>query len=106
MSRRVVETDVLVVGSGITAALLAAKLAERTRARITVLEAGDHTTPLGDRARERQRFLDYGANPWVRDHIDGYEVEGIQSRSMCVGGLAMHWGGVTPRFTPEDFRLR
>jgi quinoprotein glucose dehydrogenase len=24
---------------------------------------------------------------------------------MCVGGLAMHWGGVTPRFTPEDFRL-
>jgi glucose dehydrogenase len=106
VSRRVVETDVLVVGSGITAALLAAKLAERTRARITVLEAGDHTTPLGDRARERQRFLDYGANPWVRDHIDGYEVEGIQSRSMCVGGLAMHWGGVTPRFTPEDFRLR
>ena len=24
---------------------------------------------------------------------------------MSVGGLAMHWGGVTPRFTPEDFRL-
>ena len=24
----------------------------------------------------------------------------IQSRSMQVGGLAMHWGGVTPRFSP------
>ena len=106
MKRRVVETDILIVGSGITAALLAAKLAEKTRARITVVEAGDETTPLRERARQRQRFVDYGENPWLRDHIDGYEVDGIQSRSMCVGGLAMHWGGVTPRFSPEDFKLR
>ena len=33
-------------------------------------------------------------------------VDGIQSRSMQVGGLAMHWGGVTPRFSPEDFRVK
>ncbi|MCI0435823.1 MAG: GMC family oxidoreductase N-terminal domain-containing protein, partial [Gemmatimonadetes bacterium] len=33
-------------------------------------------------------------------------VPGMQSRSMQVGGQAMHWGGVTPRFSPEDFRLR
>ena len=25
---------------------------------------------------------------------------------MQVGGLAMHWGGVTPRFSPEDFRVK
>ena len=25
---------------------------------------------------------------------------------MTVGGLAMHWGGVAPRYSPEDFRLR
>ena len=25
---------------------------------------------------------------------------------MQVGGLAMHWGGVTPRFSPEDFKQR
>ena len=25
---------------------------------------------------------------------------------MQVGGLAMHWGGVTPRFSPEDFQQR
>jgi choline dehydrogenase-like flavoprotein len=106
MKRVVVETDILIVGSGITAALIAEKLAETRDARITVVEAGDETTPLRERAERRQRFLDYGEAPWVRDHIDGYEVEGIQSRSMCVGGLAMHWGGVTPRFSPEDFRVR
>jgi quinoprotein glucose dehydrogenase len=32
--------------------------------------------------------------------------DGIQSRSMQVGGLAMHWGGVTPHFSPEDFRVK
>src|SRR5687768_8263649 len=106
MKRVVVETDILIIGSGITAALIAEKLAETRDARITVVEAGDETTPLRERAERRQRFLDYGEAPWVRDHIDGYEVEGIQSRSMCVGGLAMHWGGVTPRFSPEDFRIK
>jgi quinoprotein glucose dehydrogenase len=106
MKRFVVETDILIVGSGITAALIAEKLAESRNARITVVEAGDETTPLRDRAERRQRFLDYGESPWVRDHIDGYEVPGMQSRSMCVGGLAMHWGAVTPRFSPEDFRVR
>ena len=25
---------------------------------------------------------------------------------MQVGGLAMHWGGVTPRFSPDDFKQR
>src|SRR5687767_3842380 len=106
MKRVVVETDIVIIGSGITAALIAEKLAETRDARITVVEAGDETTPLRERAERRQRFLDYGEAPWVRDHIDGYEVEGIQSRSMQVGGLAMHWGGVTPRFSPEDFRVR
>ena len=53
----------------------------------------------------RERFLRYGENPWGRDHLDGYEVEGpLQSRSMQVGGLAMHWGGVTPRFSPGGFQ--
>ena len=26
--------------------------------------------------------------------------------SMAVGGLALHWGGTTPRYSPEDFRVR
>lgn len=105
-ARRVVESDICIVGSGITAAMVAAKLAERTEASIVVVEAGDDAVPLRERARHRQRFLDYGENPWPGDHVDGLEAADIQSRSMQVGGQAMHWGGVTPRFSPEDFRVR
>ena len=105
--RRVIESDVCIVGSGISAAMVADKLARTTAAKIVVVEAGDETVPLAERAARRDRFLRYGESPWGRDHIDGYEIEGpLQSRSMQVGGLAMHWGGVTPRFSPEDFKAR
>ena len=104
--RRVVESDICIIGSGITAALLAEKIAAVRDASIVVVEAGDETLAPQDRHATRQRFLDYGENPWPNDHVDGLTAEGIQSRSMQVGGLAMHWGGVTPRFSPEDFRVR
>ena len=105
--RAVIECDVCIVGSGISAAMVADKLARERDARVVVVEAGDDVPSLARRAALRQRFLDYDENPWPRDHLDGYEVDGpLQSRSMCVGGLAMHWGGVTPRFSPEDFKLK
>jgi len=105
--RRAIESDVCIIGSGISAAMVADRLARTTSARIVVVEAGDETIPLAQRASMRERFLRYGENPWGRDHLEGYEVEGpLQSRSMQVGGLAMHWGGVTPRFSPEDFKHR
>ena len=105
MRRLAVEVDVCIVGSGITAAMVADRLARMTSARIVVIEAGDETVPLPQRAAARERFLRYGESPWGRDHLEGYEIDGpLQSRSMQVGGLAMHWGGVTPRFSPEDFR--
>jgi len=106
MARRVIESDVCIIGSGISAAMVAEKLAEESRAAIVVVEAGDESDRLNQRPALRRRFLDYGESPWHNDHLDGYEVAGIQSRSMQVGGLAMHWGGVTPRFSPEDFKLR
>ncbi|HEX6316821.1 MAG TPA: hypothetical protein VFZ73_18245 [Gemmatimonadaceae bacterium] len=106
MSARVIETDVCIVGSGITAAMVAEKLTEERNARVLVVEAGEEMPPMSDWYRLRKRFLDYGESPWPADHLDDASVEGIQSRSMCVGGLAMHWGGVTPRFSPEDFQLR
>lgn len=103
--RRAIESDVCIIGSGITAAMLADHLARTTSATILVVEAGDETVPLPQRAAMRERFLRYGESPWGRDHLEGYEIEGpLQSRSMQVGGLAMHWGAVTPRFSPEDFR--
>jgi glucose dehydrogenase len=101
-----IEADLCIIGSGITAAMVAERVAEAREARIVVVEAGDESVPLRERAARRQRFLDYGENPWADDHVDGLDAPGIQSRSMQVGGQAMHWGGVTPRFSPEDFRVR
>jgi glucose dehydrogenase len=106
MARRVVESDVCIIGSGISAAMVAEKLADERKASLVVVEAGEESDRLAQRPALRRRFLDYGESPWRNDHLDGYEVAGIQSRSMQVGGLAMHWGGVTPRFSPEDFKIR
>ena len=102
----VVETDVCIVGAGITAAMVADRLSGDSNARIVVLEAGAPMFNLEDRFAHRERYLAYGENPWPDDHIRDQTARGIQSRSMAVGGLALHWGGVVPRFTPEDFRLR
>ncbi len=104
-----VETDVCVIGSGITAAMLVDKLADDRDLKITVVEAGAPPPPLARRAELRRRYVDYGDNPWPGDHIETHTVVGRPhgfSPSHVVGGLAMHWGAVTPRFTPEDFRVR
>jgi choline dehydrogenase-like flavoprotein len=103
----VVESDVCIIGSGITAAMVAHKLGTLGRSSVVVVEAGDNVPELGKRPMLRERQRAYDENPWPGDHLDGYEVDGpLQSRSMGVGGLAMHWGGVTPRFSPEDFKLK
>src|SRR5690606_14533044 len=94
----VIESDVLIIGSGITAAMVAEKLAEERDARIVVVEAGGPATPLEERPARRARYVAYGENPWPGDHVEGLAVEGMASRTMQVGGQAMRWGGVTPRF--------
>ena len=105
--QRVIESDVCIIGSGISAAMVADRLARTTRGTIVVVEAGDEAPTLASRYALRDRYLQYGESPWPNDHLDGYEIDGpLQSRSMQVGGLAMHWGGVTPRWSPEDFRTR
>ncbi len=103
------DTDICIVGSGITAALMAAHLAEHTTQSILVVEAGQPTTAFRDRTRARERFLAYGESPWKSDHLDDQNAYGNTwgfSPSMHVGGLAMHWGGVSPRYSPEDFQLK
>src|SRR5258708_5820706 len=98
---------VLVGGARVSAGRGAEKVAPTTKKSIVVVEAGDDVIAMAARGAERERYLAYGENPWPNDHIDSFEIEGpLQSRSMFVGGLAMHWGGVTPRFSPDDFRHR
>ena len=103
---RIVECDVCIVGGGITAAMVAERLTERSDARVVVVEAGNRLFNLEERFERRERFLRYAENPWPDDHLPKQTGRGIQSRTMAVGGLALHWGGTTPRFTPEDLRLR
>ncbi len=103
---QIVETDVLIIGGGITAAMVAEKLTEERDVSVVVVEAGQHSAPLARRQERRRRFLDYGENPWTDDHLPDQSAEGIISRSMAVGGQALHWGGTVPRFSPEDFRLQ
>jgi len=104
---RTLESDVCIVGGGISAALVAQRLAERRPGlEITVVEAGRTIADFENRAGYRQRWLEYGENPWPGDAIPDQEAEGVVSRTMAVGGSALHWGGVTNRFSEEDLRLR
>jgi quinoprotein glucose dehydrogenase len=102
---RTIEADVVILGAGISAAMLAEKLSEQGSEKILVVEAGNKIFNLDERTARRERFLAYGENPWPDDHIRGQTAKGITSRTMAVGGLALHWGGTTPRYTPEDFRV-
>ena len=103
---QVVESDVCIIGGGISAAMVAERLAEHTGSSITVVEAGGRTASLEERTATRARRLAYNENPYPNDHIPGQTGTGEIYRSMVLGGAAMHWGGAVPRFSPEDFRVR
>ncbi|HXG89435.1 MAG TPA: GMC family oxidoreductase [Vicinamibacterales bacterium] len=101
------EADVCIIGGGISAALLAQKLAElRPGTSTLVIEAGDRLFDTEKRWQDRLRSLAYGENPWPGDVIPDQSAEGVISRTMAVGGSALHWGGVTNRFSAEDLRLQ
>jgi choline dehydrogenase-like flavoprotein len=105
--RRVVESDVLIIGGGITAAMIAEKMSARSPARsIVVVDAGKRLFDFENRFKYRQRSLDYGENIWPGDFVADQAARGIISRTMAVGGSALHWGGVCNRFSAEDTRLQ
>jgi quinoprotein glucose dehydrogenase len=102
----IVESDVCIIGGGITAAMVAEKVSElKPGTSIVVVEAGTRIFDLENRMKYRQRNLDYGENAWPGDFIDDQAATGIISRTMAVGGSALHWGGVTNRFSEEDLTL-
>ena len=104
---RRVESDVCIIGGGITAAMLSQKLRElRPNLSITVVEAGSKFFDLQARMQQRERFLKYAENPWPGDFIEDQAAKGVISRTMAVGGSALHWGGTCNRFSEEDLRLK
>ena len=103
----VYESDVCVIGGGITAALFAQKLTGRVPGiKVVVLEAGERLFDVENRFKYRQRNLAYGENPWPGDLIEDQAARGIISRTMAVGGSALRWQGHANRFSREDLRLR
>jgi quinoprotein glucose dehydrogenase len=103
----VYESDVCIIGSGISATLTAQVVAERVPGvSITIVEAGRAFLDQEARRRWRQRALDYGENPYPGDVVEGQDARGIISRTQAVGGLGIHFGGVMQRFSEEDLRLK
>jgi quinoprotein glucose dehydrogenase len=103
---RTVEADVCIVGGGISAAMLALKLSElRPGLSIAVLEAGRKLFDVENRMEYRKRSIEYAENPWPGDFIEDQAAKGVISRTMAVGGSALHWGGTCNRFSEEDLRL-
>ncbi len=101
------ESDICIIGGGISSAMLAEKLAElRPGLAITIVEAGRSIADTQNRGRYRQRALDYGEHPWHDDYIEDQQGKGTISMTMAVGGLALHWGGACNRFSEEDLRLK
>jgi choline dehydrogenase-like flavoprotein len=101
------DADYVIIGGGITAAMVAQKLAEtRPGASIIVVEAGKRMFDFENRFEYRERALEYGENQWPGDYIADQAPKGMISRTMAVGGSALHWGGVCNRFSEEDTRLK
>ena len=101
------ESDVCIIGAGISAAMLAEKLAGlRPGLSITVVEAGKSLFDFASRYEHRRRHIEYGENPWPGDFVEDQAAKGIVSRTMAVGGSALHWGGTCNRFSEEDLRLK
>src|SRR3954447_9648519 len=100
------ESDICVIGGGISAAFLAQRLTElHPNLQITVVEAGRRLFDAENRMKNRQRTLLYGENPWPGDFIEDQGGAGVITRTMAVGGSAMHWQGHANRFPAEDLRL-
>lgn len=113
-----IEADVIVVGSGISGALLAARLAD-AGVRVATLEAGARV----DRTQATQRFWDapikvpecpYPPSPQANHPISNdldywYRQVGPDKFKSTyvkvVGGTTWHWLGTCLRLVPNDLRL-
>jgi len=101
-------SSVIIVGSGVAGTILARQLLASGDVEVTMFEAGPEF-----KAGDRRIWLDHmlGSSdtyaPFVDDPRDENEWFGLRrSRLLMKGGTTNHWGGLTPRFKPEDFELK
>ena len=79
------ESDVCIIGGGISAAMLAQRLVElRPGVEIMVVEAGNRIFDVENRMHYRRRMLRHGEYAWPGDTIEDQDAEGIISRTMAV----------------------
>ena len=100
--------SVIIVGSGVAGTVLARQLLESGDVEVTMFEAGPEFLP-GDRRIWLDHMLGssdtYAA--FIDDPREENELFGLRrSRLLMQGGTTNHWGGLTPRFKPEDFELK
>ena len=100
--------SIIIVGSGVAGTVLARQLLAAGDVEVTMFEAGPEFTPA-----DRRTWLDHmlGSDdiyaPFIDDPRTDNEHFGLRrSRLLMKGGTTNHWGGLTPRFKPEDFELK
>jgi choline dehydrogenase-like flavoprotein len=111
--------DVVIVGSGVAGALVAARLA-KAGVGVLILEAGPRVERRQafeqfERAVDKIPECPYPNPAWaphpLSDQLDGYFVQAGPDKFLStylrqVGGTTWHWLGTAIRFVPDDFRLR
>lgn len=103
--------DVIIVGSGAGGGAVLWRLCNHWRKngkRIALLEAGDLLLPthiLNLPTFDHERMNKFLANPKYMNFI-GNEFPDYSGAKQffALGGRTLHWGTVTPRFHPEEFR--
>lgn len=102
-------TSIIIVGSGVAGATLARQLLKTENDyQVTVFEAGPDFKPGDYRIWLDQVMADVDLyRQFVDDPRTEHEHFGLRgSRLFMKGGTTNHWGGLTPRFKPEDFELK
>jgi choline dehydrogenase-like flavoprotein len=108
------DADVVIVGSGVAGALIAARLTA-AGARVRILEAGPRTDRAAAVRRYRSGQWAYESVPWAPQpagmpagsyYVQAGSVPFASDYERRVGGTTWHWLGNCPRLLPSDFAMQ